>query len=125
MPTPAFPLKLEPPEVDLERRIAHRLYAARGGLEVEVLDALVSRPKRYAELRPLLRGRNDNVLTKGLRRLLGDGLVNQRGDPTRRPPSVTYELTSLGVAVRDAIVELRFADRLHAEAHAGGEASPA
>lgn len=118
MKAPASALRLEPPEVDLERSIAHRLYAARGGLESEVLDALVARPKRYTDLRPLLRGRNDNVLTKALRRLLGEGLVNQRGDPTRKPPAVTYELTSLGVAVRDAIVELRFADRIQAAAHA-------
>lgn len=119
----ASPLKLGPPEVDLERGMAHRLYAARGGIEAEVLDLLLSRPKRYAELRSLLRGRNDNVLTKALRRLLDDGLLNQRGDPTRRPPAVAYELTTLGIAVRDAIVEIRFADRVHAEARAGKEAS--
>lgn len=117
-------LRLEPPEVGLERKIAHRLYASRGGLEVEILDALVSRPKRYGELRPFLRGRNDNVLNKSLRRLLDEGLVNQRGDPTRKPPAVAYELTALGVAVRDAIIELRFANRVRTEAFAATEPSP-
>lgn len=125
MSTRAPPFVLEPPAVDLERKLAHRLYAARGGLEVEVLDALAAHPKRYAELRSLLRGRNDNVLTKALRRLLDEGIANQRGDPTIKPPAVAYELTSLGVAVRDAIVELRFADRLHAGAHGEGASSSA
>lgn len=119
---PRASLILRPPDTDLERDLAHRLYARRG-LDVDLLDALVAHPRRYAELRTLLRGRNDNVLTKALRRLLDEGLVNQRGDPTAKPPAMAYELTTLGIAVRDAIVELRFADRLHAGAHAGTESS--
>ncbi|HLF15986.1 MAG TPA: winged helix-turn-helix transcriptional regulator, partial [Candidatus Thermoplasmatota archaeon] len=68
-------------------------------------------PRRYAELQPLLRGRNTNVLNKALKSLVSQGLLDQYGDRTDGTV-LRYQLTSLGVAARDAIVELRFAERV-------------
>jgi DNA-binding HxlR family transcriptional regulator len=89
--------------------LGHQIHAARSPLQAEILDVLVRAPgSRYSELQPLLRGRRDQVLTDALRKLQDEGLVQQRGFGRKRS---TYQLTSLGVAVRDVIVELRAYDR--------------
>lgn len=109
--------RLIPPEPFLERQIAHRFYAARSPIYVELLDTLVFHPgRRYSDLQGLLRGRGDHVLTTALRTLAAEGLLDQRGFG---PKLSTYQLTSLGVAVRDVIVELRAADRNSVAAHDG------
>lgn len=100
-----------PPDPGLPRGLAHTLYAARSQLPVAVLDALASHPRRYGELRPLLGGRNNNLLNRALRDLQAEGLVVQRDWADPQSAKAAYELTSLGVAVRDVIVELRAADR--------------
>lgn len=108
-----------PPEPFLERQIAHRLYAAKSPLYQELLDTLIVHPgRRYRDLQSLLRGRGDQVLTTALHKLADDGLLDQRGFG---PKLSTYQLTSLGVAVRDVIVELRAADRNSAGAHDGSQ----
>lgn len=107
-------IDLTPPEPFLERRLAHQLYAAKTTLQVDILDVLVRNPaSRYVDLQGLLRGRGDQVLTDALRRLQDEGLVLQRGFSRKHS---TYQLTTLGVAVRDVIVELRAADRISAAA---------
>lgn len=114
-----------PPDPSLPRELAHALYAARSQLPVAVLDALASHPRRYSELRPLLRGRNNNVLTRALHGLQAEGLLVQRDWASGESAKTPYELTSLGVAVRDVIVELRAADRFAASARGPvGDASP-
>lgn len=106
-----------PPEPFLERRIAHRLYGAKSPIYQELLDTLVVHPgRRYSDLQGLLRGRGDQVLTSALHKLAREGLLDQRGFG---PKLSTYQLTSLGVAVRDVIVELRAADRNSAAALEG------
>lgn len=100
---------LRPPPPGVERRVAHKIYAAESVLYQALLDYLIGRPGvRYNELKRLLHGRNNNLLTKALHRLQMEGLVVRRGfgDET-----VGYELTLFGVAVRDVIVELRHDDR--------------
>jgi DNA-binding HxlR family transcriptional regulator len=105
---------LSPPDPFLERRLGHQLYSARSGLQLEILDTLVRSPgSRYVDLQGLLRGRGDQVLTDALHTLQEEALVLQRG--LNRKHS-TYQLTTLGVAVRDVIVELRAADRNSAAA---------
>lgn len=96
MPSPS---RLALPEPDVEYRLAYRLLSARSSLDREVLLALVARPRRYAELKPLLRGRRDHNLTKSLHRLRWGGLVDQRGDFRHDPPVTTYELSNLGTLV--------------------------
>lgn len=123
MARPTNTLALQPPEAGLEMVLARRIHNARSNLMEEILDHMAGRPQRYADLQPLLRGRNTNVLNKALKKLAGEGLVDQYGDPGDSE-SMRYQLTSLGVAVRDAIVELRFAERVHATAE-GDPASAA
>lgn len=115
---------LRPPEAFLERRLAHRIYASRSLLQAEILDLLVRAPgSRYSDLQRLLKGRRDQVLTDALRKLQDEGLVQQRGFGPKRS---TYQLTSLGVAVRDVIVELRAYDRNSvADRHSGDVSAPA
>jgi DNA-binding HxlR family transcriptional regulator len=100
-----------PPDPTLPRGLAHKMYAARSQLPVAVLDALASHPRRYGELRPLLRGRNNNLLTRAVRQLQAEGVLVQRDWAEPASAKAAYELTSLGVAVRDVVVELRAADR--------------
>ena len=105
---------VSPPEPFLERRLGHQVYSARSGLQLEILDTLARSPgSRYVDLQALLRGRGDQVLTDALHKLQGEGLVLQRGLGRKHS---TYQMTTLGVAVRDVIVELRAADRIGAAA---------
>ena len=112
-PTPGNAI-LAPPDPFLERRLGHHLYSARSGLQLEILDTLARSPgSRYGDLQGLLRGRGDQVLTDALHKLQAEGLVLQRGFNRKHS---TYQMTTLGVAVRDVIVELRAADRNSAAA---------
>jgi DNA-binding HxlR family transcriptional regulator len=52
-------------------------------------------PKRFAELRKLLPGISEKVLTAQLRELESDGIVG-RQVKRASPPQVTYSLTSAG-----------------------------
>lgn len=109
------------PEPGNEREIAMRLYAARTGLYVQILDEVARRPAvHYNELLALLpKGSSKNLLTKALHRLQLDGILTRRGMGGR----AGYEFTPNGVAVRDAIVEYRALDRMRQDAPA--HAAPA
>lgn len=123
MARPANTLALRPPKPDLEMGLARRIHNARSALTEEILDHLAGCPLRYADLQPLLRGRHTNVLNKALKMLAQEGLIDQSGDPDE-PGLTRYQLTRLGVAVRDAIVELRFAERVHAMAEGEPGSAP-
>lgn len=84
------------PERDVEYHLALRLLNQEPPFDRRILEDLVGRPKRYSELTPLLDGRNDNVLTKALRRLREDGLIQQGVDLDR--DQKVYHLTELGKA---------------------------
>lgn len=101
---PPDPYRL-PDQVEL--RLAYDLVARRSGLASEVLFALLGRPKRYSELRPLLRGRRDHNLTVALRWLEENGMLDRRTDARRRPVVDTYELTPLGIQVVLALRSIR------------------
>ncbi|WP_018353632.1 winged helix-turn-helix transcriptional regulator [Longispora albida] len=60
-----------------------------------VICALQERPHRFGELRRLLDGVSQKVLTQTLRELEKHGLVTRTVFPTA-PPSVEYALTPLG-----------------------------
>lgn len=82
------------PEPDAEYALAIHLLSQPARTQLDILEALMGEPKTFSELRPLLRGRNNNVLTKALRALREQGLiqVGLRQDLKTK----AYRLTSLG-----------------------------
>jgi DNA-binding HxlR family transcriptional regulator len=67
----------------------------RGKWKVQAVWRLSFGPKRFAELRRLLRGVSDKVLTSQLRELEKDGVVS-RTTVRSSPPKVTYSLSPSG-----------------------------
>jgi DNA-binding HxlR family transcriptional regulator len=60
-----------------------------------VVDTLREGPRRFNEIRRTIDGLSQRMLTLTLRGLERDGLVTRTVYPTK-PPSVEYQLTSLG-----------------------------
>jgi DNA-binding HxlR family transcriptional regulator len=58
-------------------------------------------PKRFAELRRLLPGISEKVLTSQLRQLETDGIVHRKVTRAASPPQVTYSLTRAGEELLD------------------------
>jgi DNA-binding HxlR family transcriptional regulator len=96
----------QPPDPDVEYRLAHKLLGARSDLDRKVLGALVGRPQRFSELTRVLAGRKDANLTQALRRLQRDGLVRTRLQARQRPAVRAHELTPLGAIVVFHIAEM-------------------
>ena len=64
---------------------------------------LLSRgPKRFSELKRAIDGISQRMLTLSLRNLERDGLVSRHVTPTI-PPRVDYELTELGISLREPV----------------------
>jgi len=61
---------------------------------------------RYSELRRLLAGVSQKMLTQTLRSLERDGLITRTATPTV-PVTVTYELTDLGLSLHQLVRELK------------------
>lgn len=61
--------------------------------------------KRFAELRRMMAGVSQRMLTRTLRRMERDGLVGRTVHPTV-PPQVEYRLTELGESLRGPVVAL-------------------
>lgn len=83
--------------------LAYRLIARESPLDRAILHELIGRPKRYADLKPLLGEKADNNLTVALKRLQEWGLIERRTDARREPVVHSYELTPLGIQVILAI----------------------
>jgi DNA-binding HxlR family transcriptional regulator len=62
-------------------------------------------PKRFSELKRTIDGISQRMLTLSLRGLERDGLVTRTVTPTI-PPRVDYELTELGVSLREPVKAL-------------------
>jgi DNA-binding HxlR family transcriptional regulator len=62
-------------------------------------------PKRFNEIRRIVGGISQRMLTLTLRNLERDGLVTRTLFPTR-PPRVEYELTSLGLSLLEPVKAL-------------------
>lgn len=85
------------PEPDVEYKLAIRLLHQDPPFDREIMESLVGRPKRYRDLKPLLRGRNDNVLNKALTRLRNEGTIKQ--ELNVKTGERRYALTELGKVV--------------------------
>ena len=79
--------------------------AVSGKWKVLVIWHLGFEPKRFAELRDLLSGVSEKVLTSQLRQLEGDGIVRRKVTRTS-PPQVTYSLTRAGEELIEPMSEL-------------------
>lgn len=73
---------------------------------VLVVAALADGPMRFTALRDRIGGVTGKVLTSTLRSMLRDGLVKRTAYATV-PPKVEYQLTELGLSLREPIDQLR------------------
>lgn len=70
-----------------------------------LLVALRAGPMRYNELRTLVEGISEKMLSQTLRTLVRDGLLIRDVQPTA-PPSVSYTLTPLGNDAAESLEQL-------------------
>ncbi len=94
------------PGPDVEYRLAHKLLGSRSDIDRRVLGALVGRPQRFSELKPVLGTRKDANLTQSLERLHRDGLVRSRIQARKAPAVKVHELTTLGALVVFHVAEM-------------------
>jgi DNA-binding HxlR family transcriptional regulator len=71
-----------------------------------ILIALTDGPLRFGELGKAVPGLSDRLLSRRLRELEEEGLVDRTVEPDA-PVRVTYELTTKGAELRPAINEVR------------------
>lgn len=76
-----------------------------GKWKVLILWALSEQERRFGELKRLIPGVSDKVLTQHLRDLEADEIV-RRETYDEAPPRVEYSLTQVGAALHEALVPL-------------------
>lgn len=96
---------MEPLPEGYEDRIALRLLNQEPPLDLQILEDLMGARKRYSDLKHLLRGRNENVLTKALQRLQDCGAIQSGLTPDLKMK--TYGLTALGKLIIFRVHEFR------------------
>ncbi len=74
---------------------------------VLVIGRLEDQPHRFGELRRAIPGITQKMLTKTLRQLEEDGMVDRRVLAEMRPPRVEYSLTSLGQTLTEPLAAIR------------------
>ena len=72
---------------------------------IMTIAMLVQRPTRFNELKRMIGGISQQMLTRTLRSLEGDGLVSRKVHPTI-PPQVEYSLTPLGQSLAQPLLAL-------------------
>ena len=78
-----------------------------------IVSALTERPLRFGELTKTVPGLSDRLLSRRLRELEDEGLVERDVEPGS-PVRVTYSLTGAGAGLQPAIAELKaWAQRWH------------
>ena len=87
------------------RRVTPVLNRVGDKWSMQVVMELASGAKRFSELKRALDGVSQRMLTLTLRGLERDGLVNRYVTPTI-PPRVDYELTELGISLREPVKAL-------------------
>lgn len=87
------------------RRVTPVLNRVGDKWSMQVVMELAGGTKRFSELKRALDGVSQRMLTLTLRGLERDGLVNRYVTPTI-PPRVDYELTELGLSLREPVMAL-------------------
>ncbi|MCZ7467952.1 helix-turn-helix transcriptional regulator [Agrobacterium sp. O3.4] len=72
---------------------------------IMTITMLLDGPRRFNELRRLIGGISQQMLTRTLRALENDGLVSRKVYPTI-PPQVEYNLTALGQSLAEPLTRL-------------------
>jgi DNA-binding HxlR family transcriptional regulator len=84
---------------------ATALQAVGGKWKTSLLWTLHLRPHRFAELRRLLSGISEKVLTQQLRQMEADGLISRKAYD-EGPLRVEYAVTPLGLSLNTAVTEM-------------------
>jgi DNA-binding HxlR family transcriptional regulator len=101
-----FPAISSPPDLhDNCRGVASILSRVGDKWSVLVIMMLFNGPKRFNEIKRLIGGISQRMLTLTLRGLERDGLVTRTVFPTI-PPRVDYELTDLGRGLSQPVIAL-------------------
>jgi DNA-binding HxlR family transcriptional regulator len=77
-----------------------------------IVSALIARPLRFGELTKAVPGLSDRLLSRRLRELEDEGLVEREVEPDS-PVRVTYSLTEAGQGLGPALNELKEWARRH------------
>ena len=101
---PALPPLPDPQHADC-RGVASVLARVGDKWSVFVIMMLFDGPKRFNELKRMVAGISQRMLTLTLRGLERDGLVTRTVFPTI-PPRVDYELTDLGRGLSEPVIAL-------------------
>ena len=101
---PAFPPQADPQHADC-RGVASVLARVGDKWSVFVIMMLFDGPKRFNEIKRMVAGISQRMLTLTLRGLERDGLVTRTVFPTI-PPRVDYELTDLGRGLSQPVIAL-------------------
>lgn len=84
-----------------------------------IVFALTEGPLRFGELAKAVPGLSDRLLSRRLRELEEEGLVEREVEPGS-PVHVTYSLTEAGAELRPALVDLKsWANRWRSEGTSG------
>ena len=87
------------------RRVTPVLNRVGDKWSMQVVMQLSRGSKRFSELKRSLDGISQRMLTLTLRGLERDGLVSRHVTPTI-PPRVDYELTDIGISLREPVMAL-------------------
>lgn len=87
-------------------RFQRAIRAITGKWKIEILCSLVVGPRRFGELRRLLPGITQHMLTEQLRDLAANGLVIRTAHP-EVPPRVEYALSQAGIELMPSFAALR------------------
>ena len=72
---------------------------------IMTITMLVQQPRRFNELKRMIGGISQQMLTRTLRSLEADGLVSRKVHPSI-PPQVEYSLTPLGHSLAQPLIAL-------------------
>ena len=94
--------------------IRDALEAVEGKWKLLILFALTDAPKRFGQIRKAVDGISDKTLSKELKSLEANQLINREVFDTF-PPTVQYSITEHGISLEKVLDELHYWGLLHRE----------